>query len=105
RAAAGPQSQGAVVDVLDVGRERRFPAFRNMRPQQRRDRARRCGGAVARRASGQRLGVTFVQADDGGTQAAGGEELEPYELAACIDLQQMDFLCVEGADVELLRSC
>ena len=69
--AQDPEPDGAVIDELDGGRERRGAAIEVERSQHRRDRARRRRGAGALGAVGEQLGVALVQPDDGVAEAVG----------------------------------
>src|SRR5262249_30887244 len=89
----------AVVDELDVGPNGRGPAIEVGLPEEGRDRARRCRGAVARGALGEQLGVALVEADDGVAKAVGGEDLAPRAASLSVDLDQLDGLALKGADV------
>src|SRR5262249_17623105 len=88
-----------MVDHLDIGPDRRGPAIEIGWPEERRHRARRRRGAAARGAVGEQLGVALVQPGDGIAQAVGGEDLAPRAPSLPVDLDQLDGLALEGADV------
>src|SRR5262249_59464650 len=84
----GGYKQGGM--AIGVG----WPDARRNRP------CRRCGNGP-RGAIGQQLGVALVEPDDGVAQMVGGEDLgSPTSLR--VDLRQIDYLDLVGADVELL---
>src|SRR5262249_26974293 len=99
--ARGRQADGpVVVDELDGWVERRGEAIEADRPDQRRDRPRRCCGAGARGAVGEQLGVALVEPDDGVAQVIWAEDLAPPVSPLRVDVAQYELLPLVGTDIE-----
>jgi hypothetical protein len=90
-----------VVGELDVRRERRGIAIGVRGPEQRRERARRRRGTVARGAVGEELGIPLVQPGERSTQPVGRPLLGPPTSPVRIGFDQNDPFVLVGADVEV----
>src|SRR5262245_53052388 len=89
-----------MVDQPDLGPDRRGPAIEVGWPKERRHRACRRRGAVARGTVGDKLRVALVQPDDGVAQVVRREVLGLPASSLGVDLVQGNCLYLVGADVE-----
>src|SRR5215468_7748317 len=102
-AARRPDSDdAAMVDELEGRGHRGGVAIEVKRSGHRRDRARRRGGAGARRAVGEYLGIALIEPGDGIAQPIAGEDLAPPLPSLRVDLDRTDYFSFKGTEVELL---